>query len=167
MPIVTLKTSKGIIKIELDTENTPETANNFLTYVNEKFYDGVIFHRVIKNFMIQAGGFTPDMQQKKTHPEIKNEANKGGKNKKGTIAMARTSDPHSASSQFFINLVDNEFLDFTSEEKQNGWGYCAFGQVIEGIEVVTEIGNVKTGSKNGHGDVPLENIVIESVTVEE
>ena len=134
-PKVQLETNKGTIIIELDADKAPLTVANFIGYAESGFYDGTIFHRVIENFMIQGGGFTPDMQQKKTQPNIENEANNGLKNVKGSIAMARTSAPHSASSQFFINAKDNGFLDFTSESPQ-GWGYAVFGQVVEGIEIV-------------------------------
>jgi peptidyl-prolyl cis-trans isomerase B (cyclophilin B) len=164
MTIVTMQTSKGTITIKLDMENTPITAQNFLNYVKKGFFDNTIFHRVIDGFMIQGGGFTPDMEQKDTEAQIKNEANKGGKNKTGSIAMARTGDPHSASSQFFINLKDNDFLNFTSESG-NGWGYCVFGEVSEGMDVVNAIKGAKTGSRKGHQDVPLENIIIEKATV--
>lgn len=164
--MITLHTNHGDIKIELDFTNTPETAKNFHEYAKNGHYDKTIFHRVIKNFMIQGGGFDEKMQQKKTNPPIKNEANKGKKNVRGSIAMARTSDPHSASAQFFINVVDNNFLDFKSED-MNGWGYCVFGQVTDGMDVVDKIKNVSTTSRNGHQDVPSDNVVIESVTVSE
>jgi peptidyl-prolyl cis-trans isomerase B (cyclophilin B) len=163
---VTLQTSMGNITLKLDTENTPVTAKNFLSYVKKGFYDNTIFHRVIDNFMIQGGGFTSDMEQKATDANIQNEANKGGKNKIGSIAMARTSDPHSASSQFFINIKDNDFLDFKSESG-NGWGYCVFGEVTEGMDVINKIKTVKTGSKHGHQDVPVENVIIEKAFVVE
>jgi peptidyl-prolyl cis-trans isomerase B (cyclophilin B) len=156
----------GDITIELDFKTTPVTAENFLSYAKSGFYDGTIFHRVINNFMVQGGGFDTKMNQKKSQAPISNEANKGLKNKKGTIAMARTSDPHSASSQFFINVVDNNFLDFTSESG-NGWGYCVFGKVTEGMDVVDKIKKVATTSRNGHQDVPVENVVIEKVIVSE
>lgn len=163
--MVTLHTNHGDIKIELDTENTPKTAENFLAYAKSGFYDGTIFHRIINGFMVQGGGFDAKMQQKPVQAKIQNEANKGLPNKKGTIAMARTSDPHSASSQFFINVVDNDFLNFKSESP-NGWGYCVFGKVIEGMDVVDKIKKVATTSRAGHQDVPVENVVIEKVTVE-
>jgi peptidyl-prolyl cis-trans isomerase B (cyclophilin B) len=164
MTTVEMKTSKGTITIQLDTENTPNTAQNFVEYVKNGFYDGTIFHRVIDGFMIQGGGFTTEMEQKEPNTQIKNEANKGKKNKLGTIAMARTSDPHSATAQFFINIKDNDFLDFSSESA-NGWGYCVFGEVTEGLDVINEIKKVKTGSRKGHQDVPVENVVIEKVTL--
>lgn len=161
--MILMKTSKGDVKIELDEQNTPITAQNFIQYVKDGFFDNTIFHRVINGFMIQGGGFTEQMSQKKTHQPIKNEAKNAQKNKRGTIAMARTSDPHSATAQFFINLVDNNFLDFTGENIQ-GYGYCVFGHVTEGMDVVDSIAKVKTTSKAGHGDVPVENVVVYSVT---
>lgn len=164
--MITLHTSHGDISIELDTTNTPVTADNFLKYAKDGFYDGTIFHRVMNGFMIQGGGFDTDMKQKTTLSPIKNEANKGGKNKRGNIAMARTSDPHSATAQFFINVVDNDFLNFSSETN-NGWGYCVFGTVTKGMEVVDKIKAVATTSKLGHQNVPVENVVIEKVTIEE
>lgn len=163
--MITIKTNFGEIKIKLDKENTPKTAKNFEDYVKSGFFDGTIFHRVINNFMIQGGGFEPGMNQKRTNTPIENEADKGGKNKRGTLAMARTSDPHSASSQFFINVVDNHFLDFTSPNT-SGWGYCVFGEVVEGMDVVDKIKAVKTTSRMGHQDVPEEDVVMESVTLE-
>ena len=164
--MVTLHTNHGDIKIELDFENTPKTAENFLNYAKENFFAGTIFHRVIKNFMIQGGGFEPGMVQKETDQKIKNEASKGQPNKRGTIAMARTSDPHSASCQFFINVVDNDFLNFKSETS-SGWGYCVFGKVVEGMDVVDKIKAVSTTNRMGHQDVPVEDVVIERVSVEE
>ena len=164
--MITFQTNHGNIVIELDHANTPVTATNFLNYAKEGYYDGTIFHRVINGFMIQGGGFDTNMKQKQTNAPIKNEANKGGSNKRGTIAMARTSDPHSASAQFFINVVDNDFLNFKSEST-NGWGYCVFGKVTEGMDIVDKIKTVKTGNKAGHQDVPVENVVIEKVTVTE
>ena len=163
-PKVQFDTNKGTIVIELNQEKAPLTVENFLSYVKSGFYDGVIFHRVIPNFMIQGGGFTPDMQQKPTQGNINNEANNGLKNIKGSIAMARTSAPHSASSQFFINVKDNSFLDFTSETPQ-GWGYAVFGQVINGIEVVEAIENVTTGVVGPYSDVPKEAVIIEKASV--
>ena len=163
--IVTLKTSEGDIKIELYADKAPITAENFLKYVQEGFYDGTIFHRVIPNFMIQGGGFTEDMNQKQTNPDIKNEADNGLKNDRGTIAMARTPDPDSASSQFFINLKNNDFLNFRDKSMQ-GWGYCVFGKVISGMEVVDKIATVKTGPKQGHQDVPMQTITITKATLE-
>ena len=163
--IVKLKTNEGDITIELNTDKAPITVENFLKYTEEGFYDDTIFHRVIPNFMIQGGGFTADMGQKKTHPNIKNEADNGLKNERGTIAMARTPNPDSASSQFFINLKNNDFLDFKDKSMQ-GWGYCVFGKVISGMEIVDKIATVKTGSKNGHQDVPTQTITIEKATIE-
>lgn len=161
--MVKLDTNFGEIILELDDTNAPETVENFLTYVDEDFYNGTIFHRVIDGFMIQGGGFDESMQQKPTHDEIKNEANNNLKNDQYTIAMARTNMPHSASSQFFINGNNNDFLNHSSETP-SGWGYCVFGKVIEGTEVVDKIIKVKTGSKLGHQDVPLENVVIQKAT---
>ena len=156
---VKMQTSQGAIDIELDDANAPETVRNFLAYVNKGHYDGTVFHRVIKGFMIQGGGFEPGMKQKPTDAPIKNEANNGLKNKRYTLAMARTSDPHSASAQFFINTVDNDFLDFRAENAQ-GWGYAVFGRVVGGTEVVDAIEKVRTGRKGFHDDVPLEDVVI-------
>ena len=164
--MITLHTSHGDIKIELDVENTPNTAKNFLEYAKEGFYNGTIFHRVMNGFMIQGGGFDTDMNQKKTKDTIKHEGKKGQENKRGTIAMARTSDPHSATAQFFINVVDNDFLNFTAESG-NSWGYCVFGKVVEGMDVVDKIKGVATGNKNGHQNVPVDNVVIETVEVTE
>ena len=161
--MIVIKTSKGDIRIALDTENTPITANNFLEYVRAGFYDNTIFHRVINGFMIQGGGFTEDMAHKKTNTSIQNEAGKGKENKRGTIAMARTSDPHSATAQFFINLVDNTFLNYKNDHPQ-GFGYCVFGEVIEGMDIVDSIAKVKTGESQGHGDVPLETIIIHEMS---
>jgi peptidyl-prolyl cis-trans isomerase B (cyclophilin B) len=159
--VVKLKTSLGDIVLELDAEKAPVTAANFMEYVNSGFYNGTIFHRVIDGFMIQGGGMEPGMNQKATRAEIKNEADNGLPNKAYTIAMARTPNPHSASSQFFINVADNDFLNFSAPTPQ-GWGYCVFGKVIEGTEVVDKITKVKTGGKAGHQDVPVEDVVIES-----
>lgn len=164
--MITFQTNHGDITIELDFTNTPITANNFLNYAKSGFYDGTIFHRVINGFMIQGGGFTGDMQQKPTQKTINNEANKGGKNKRGTIAMARTSDPHSATAQFFINVVDNDFLNFTSESP-NGWGYCVFGNVTAGMDVVDKIKGVATTNRAGHQNVPVDNVMVEKVIVKE
>jgi peptidyl-prolyl cis-trans isomerase B (cyclophilin B) len=162
-PVIVMDTSKGAIKIELNADKVPETVDNFLKYVDDQFYDGTIFHRVIGNFMIQGGGFTPEMNQKPTQPPIQNEADKGLKNARGTIAMARTSDPHSATSQFFINTSEsNDFLNHSGKTSQ-GWGYCAFGKVIEGMNVVDQISGVKTGRHGMHNDVPQEPVVIQSV----
>jgi cyclophilin family peptidyl-prolyl cis-trans isomerase len=160
-PKVVLETSKGKIVLELYPENAPETVKNFLNYVDAKYYDGTVFHRVIPNFMIQGGGFTVDMKQKTNQAPIKNEADKGLKNDRGTIAMARTSDPHSATSQFFINSVNNDFLNHKSKTPQ-GWGYCAFGKVIEGIDTVDAISGVKTTTRGPYRDVPEEPVVIKS-----
>jgi len=166
--LITLKTNYGDIVLELDFENTPETAKNFLNYAKNGFYDNTIFHRVINNFMIQGGGFDGEMKQKTTQSPIRNEANKNKPqaNKKGTIAMARTSDPHSATAQFFINVADNHFLNFTAESG-NGWGYCVFGQVTQGMDVVDKIKAVPTTSKAGHQDVPNSQVIIEKVIVTE
>lgn len=158
---VRLNTNKGAIELELDAEKAPETAANFATYVKDGFYDGTIFHRVINGFMIQGGGFEAGMKEKKTRASIKNEADNGLSNERGAIAMARTSDPHSASAQFFINVKDNEFLDHSSPTPQ-GWGYCVFGRVTEGMEAIDEIKAVATGNRGHHGDVPMEDVVIES-----
>lgn len=165
-PQVKMLTNKGEILIELDAEKAPKTVENFLNYVKEGFYDGTIFHRVINNFMVQGGGFEPGMKQKKTNDAIENEANNGLKNDSYTLAMARTSDPHSATAQFFINVSDNDFLNFTAPTPQ-GWGYAVFGRVIEGTEVVDAIKQVKTGSKGFHQDVPAEDVIIESATIVE
>jgi len=158
-PVVIIKTSKGDIKIELDKENAPISVDNFLTYVEDGFYDGTIFHRVINNFMVQGGGFTADMQQKSTNPQIKNEADNGLKNERGTIAMARTGVVDSATSQFFINHADNTFLDHGIKD----YGYAVFGKVVDGMDVVDAIAVVQTGP----GDVPNEQVVIESIRVVE
>lgn len=160
--MILIKTSLGDISLQLDTENTPKTTENFLNYARKGFYNDTIFHRVIKGFMVQGGGLTSDMQTKPAPETVKNEAKTGKPNKRGTIAMARTSDPHSASAQFFINLVDNTFLNFTGENAQ-GYGYCVFGEVTDGMDVVDAIAKVKTGQKAGHSDVPQEDIVIYSI----
>ncbi|HYF97690.1 MAG TPA: peptidylprolyl isomerase [Coxiellaceae bacterium] len=162
--MVTLKTSLGDIVLELDYENTPATATNFAQYVKEGFYDQTIFHRVINGFMIQGGGFDANMKQKQTRSPIENEADKGLANKRGTIAMARTSDPHSASSQFFINVADNDFLNHQARTDM-GWGYCVFGKVISGMDVVDKIKAVATTSRAGHQDVPKEEVIIEQATI--
>ena len=161
-----LTTSKGSVTLELDEQAAPKTCENFRRYAEEGHYDGTVFHRVIPNFMIQGGGFTADMTQKKTRESIPNEASNGLKNDKGTVAMARTPDPHSASSQFFVNLTDNDFLNF-SDESQSGYGYCVFGKVVEGMDTVDAIARVATGTSGPHGDVPLEPVLIESVVVAE
>jgi peptidyl-prolyl cis-trans isomerase B (cyclophilin B) len=164
MAQVLLKTNKGDITLTLDAEKAPKTVANFLAYVNSGHYDGTIFHRVIDNFMIQGGGMAPGMKQKPTQAEIENEANNGLKNVNGSIAMARTSEPHSASSQFFINVNDNDFLNHTAPTAQ-GWGYAVFGVVSDGMDVVNAIRKVKTGSSGFHQDVPTEDVVIEKATV--
>lgn len=163
--MIVIDTSKGKIKLSLDADSTPETVNNFLNYVREGFYNGTIFHRVINGFMIQGGGFDANMQQLATKNPIKNEAKHAKANKRGTIAMARTMDPHSATAQFFINLVDNNFLNFSAENAQ-GYGYCVFGEVVAGMDVVDLIAKTKTGNKSGHADVPVEAIVVTSITEE-
>jgi len=160
-PRVVLDTSKGKIVLELYLQKAPETVVNFLGYVDAKFYDGTIFHRVIPNFMIQGGGFTADMQRKPGKGPIKNEADKGLQNNRGTIAMARTGDPHSATAQFFINSINNDFLNHKNKTQQ-GWGYAAFGKVIEGMDVVDAISAVKTTRRGGFRDVPLEPVVIKT-----
>ena len=164
MAQVLLKTNKGDITLTLDAVKAPKTVANFLAYVKSGHYDDTIFHRVIDNFMIQGGGMAPGMKQKPTQAEIENEANNGLKNVKGSIAMARTSEPHSASSQFFINVNDNDFLNHTSPTAQ-GWGYAVFGEVSGGMDVVDAIRKVKTGSSGFHQDVPTEDVVIEKATV--
>ena len=164
--MITLHTNHGAIKIELDAAKAPETAANFLAYCKAGHYDNTIFHRVINGFMIQGGGFEPGMKQKATNAPIKNEANNGLSNLTGTIAMARTMDPHSASAQFFINVKDNHFLDHRSQTL-DGWGYCVFGKVVEGMDVVNAIKAVPTTTKSGHQDVPTEDVVIERVEVSE
>jgi len=161
---VELTTSAGTIRLELDDARAPQSVANFVDYVNKGHYDGTVFHRVIKGFMIQGGGFEPGMKQKPTGAPIANEAGNGLKNERYTIAMARTSAPHSATAQFFINTVDNDFLDFKSETPQ-GWGYAVFGKVVAGTEVVDAIEGVKTGRRGMHDDVPLEDVVIHKATV--
>ena len=162
--MVILHTNFGAITIELDAEKAPKTTANFLEYVKSGHYDGTIFHRVIDGFMIQGGGFAAGMQQKPTRATVENEANNGLKNDKYTIAMARTSDPHSASAQFFINVSDNDFLNFKSPTPQ-GWGYCVFGKVTAGTDVVDKIKGVKTGTRGFHENVPAEDVVIERAEV--
>jgi peptidyl-prolyl cis-trans isomerase B (cyclophilin B) len=161
---VDLETSKGTIRLELDEEKAPETVKNFITNVENGHFDGTVFHRVIKGFMIQGGGFEPGMQQKPTGSTIQNEASNGLRNERYTVAMARTSAPHSATAQFFINVADNEFLNFKSETPQ-GWGYAVFGRVVSGKEIVDAIEQVRTGSRGGHGDVPLDDVTITRATV--
>jgi peptidyl-prolyl cis-trans isomerase B (cyclophilin B) len=160
--MVKLYTNMGVITLQLDDEKAPSTVKNFIEYVNSGFYSNTIFHRVIGNFMIQGGGFESGMKQKKTNAPIKNEAANGLKNDKYTIAMARTGDPHSATAQFFINVKDNNFLNYPG---QDGWGYCVFGKVVDGKDVVDAIGNVKTGNRMGFQDVPLEDVVITKAEV--
>ncbi|WP_345794733.1 peptidylprolyl isomerase [Thauera sp. JM12B12] len=161
---VKLHTNHGVITLELDAEKAPVTVANFLAYVEAGHYDNTIFHRVIDGFMIQGGGFEPGMNQKPTGEQIKNEADNGLKNERGTIAMARTQAPHSATAQFFINVADNDFLNHRSPDLQ-GWGYCVFGRVSEGMDVVDAIRKVKTGSSGFHQDVPKEDVVIERAEV--
>ena len=161
---VTLTTNFGDITLELNAEKAPITVANFLQYVESGYYDGVIFHRVIDGFMVQGGGFDANMKQKKTKGEIKNEADNGLGNDNYTVAMARTSVPDSASSQFFINIADNDFLNHTAPTS-SGWGYCVFGKVVEGMDIVDKIKAVKTTSKSGHRDVPVEPVIIEKASV--
>jgi peptidyl-prolyl cis-trans isomerase B (cyclophilin B) len=156
---VKLHTTSGVVTITLDAAKAPKSAANFAQYVKDGHYDGTIFHRVIKNFMIQGGGFDAQMNQKPTHEQIENEANNGLKNVRGAVAMARTNQPHSATAQFFINTVDNDFLNFTSPTPQ-GWGYAVFGMVTEGMDVVDAIRGVRTGRSGFHDDVPVEPVVI-------
>ena len=164
--MITLHTNFGDIKIQLNEEKAPETSANFLQYCRDGFYDNTLFHRVIDGFMIQGGGMESGLREKATRAPIKNEANNGLSNKVGTLAMARTMEPHSASSQFFINVNNNTFLDFRSESL-DGWGYCVFGEVIEGMEIVNKIKGVSTGSYGMHQDVPLEDVLITGTTIEE
>ena len=164
MAQVLLKTNKGDITLTLDAVKAPKTVANFLEYVKSGHYDGTIFHRVIDNFMIQGGGMTADLKEKSSGDQIENEANNGLKNERGTVAMARTSDPHSATAQFFINVNDNDFLNHTAPNAQ-GWGYAVFGKVTDGLDVVDVIRKVKTGSTGFHQDVPAEDVVIDKATV--
>ncbi|KZN65659.1 peptidyl-prolyl cis-trans isomerase [Pseudoalteromonas luteoviolacea CPMOR-1] len=164
--MVVLQTNFGEIKIALFEKEAPTTVANFKKYVESGFYNGTIFHRVIDGFMIQGGGFEPGMSQKEVDAPIQNEANNGLANKVGTLAMARTPDPHSATAQFFINVNDNDFLNFSSETSQ-GWGYCVFAEVVEGMDVVNKIKGVATGSSGFHQDVPLDDVIIESATITE
>ncbi len=166
MSKVQLQTTQGVITIELDAEKAPKSVENFLSYVRKGHYDNTIFHRVIKNFMIQGGGFEPGMKQKDTDAPIENEAGNGLKNDRYTIAMARTNAPHSATAQFFINVVDNDFLNFSSPTPQ-GFGYAVFGKVVEGTDVVDAIKGVRTGSSGFHQDVPMDDVVIEKATIVE
>ncbi len=161
--MILIETSKGNIQLQLDEVNTPDTAANFLQYVKSGFYKDTIFHRVIDGFMIQGGGLTAEMETKPTQKPVKNEAKSAKPNKRGTIAMARTMDPHSATAQFFINVADNSFLNHSGEQAQS-YGYCVFGEVVEGMDVVDTIAKVKTGQSKGHGDVPLEVVVIHQIT---
>lgn len=163
--MIIFTTNIGNIEIELNLERAPVSSKNFLKYCQDGFYDGTIFHRVIKGFMIQGGGFTKEMQEKETRTAIANEANRGLKNVIGTIAMARTEAPHSATGQFFINLADNDFLDHTATTN-SGWGYAVFGKVTAGMDVVNKIAEMKTTSKGGHDDVPCEAIIVEKVTIQ-
>jgi peptidyl-prolyl cis-trans isomerase B (cyclophilin B) len=162
--MVTLKTNHGDIVIELDKENAPKTCENFIQYVKDGHFDGTIFHRVINNFMIQGGGFMPGMVEKQTRAPIENEAANGLSNVNGSIAMARTMDPHSATAQFFINVADNKFLDHPG---QDGWGYCVFGKVVNGMDVVNKIKAADTTTRMGHQDVPVDDIVIEQAIIED
>ncbi|MDA9982660.1 peptidylprolyl isomerase [Gammaproteobacteria bacterium] len=162
--MIKMTTNFGVIEIELFTEQAPNTTANFTQYVNDGFFDGLIFHRVIPNFMIQGGGFEPGMKQKSPKAPIQNEADNGLKNERGTLSMARTNDPHSATSQFFISVKDNAFLDFKSKDA-SGWGYTVFAKVVSGMDVVDSIAQTPTGNSGGHGDVPLEDVVIEKAEV--
>ena len=164
--MIKLHTNHGVITLKLFADKAPETVANFIQYVKDGHYDNTIFHRVISNFLIQGGGFDSDMKQKSTRETIKNEANNGLSNKKGTIAMARTMEPHSASAQFFINVKDNDFLDHSAPTVQ-GWGYAVFGEVVEGMDVVDAIKNVATTSKGGHQDVPRDAVIIEKAEIVE
>ncbi len=161
---VDLETSQGTIRLELDEEKAPETVKNFITNVENGHFDGTVFHRVIKGFMIQGGGFEPGMLQKPTGSTIQNEASNGLRNERYTVAMARTSAPHSATAQFFINVADNEFLNFKSETPQ-GWGYAVFGRVVSGKEIVDAVEQVRTGNRGGHGDVPIDDVTLTRATV--
>ncbi len=162
--MIRLHTTLGDIDLDLDEANAPETAKNFRAYVDKGFYSNTLFHRVIDGFMIQGGGFEPGMRQKATGSPIRNEANNGLKNKRYSIAMARTNDPHSATAQFFINVSDNDFLDHSAATPQ-GWGYCVFGRVVAGQDVVDRIKSVKTGKRGFHSDVPIQDVVIERAEV--
>ncbi|HYS63030.1 MAG TPA: peptidylprolyl isomerase [Paraburkholderia sp.] len=162
--MVELHTNHGVIKLELDAEKAPKSVENFLNYVKAGHYDNTVFHRVIDGFMIQGGGFEPGMKQKPTAEPINNEANNGLKNVNGSIAMARTNDPHSATAQFFINVNDNDFLNHSSPTPQ-GWGYAVFGKVVDGLDIVEKIKKVKTGSKGFHQDVPVDDVVIEKAVI--
>ena len=161
--MILINTSRGDIRLKLDTEHTPNTAANFLAYVRSGFYNDTIFHRVIDGFMIQGGGLNAQMENKPNEKPIKNEARTAKPNKRGTVAMARTNDPHSATSQFFINVADNAFLNYKSDQVE-GFGYCVFAEIVAGMDVVDLIAKVKTGQRSGHGDVPVEDVVIHSIT---
>ncbi|HPA95310.1 MAG TPA: peptidylprolyl isomerase [Thermoanaerobaculia bacterium] len=163
-PRVRFETSQGVIVLELDAAKAPKTVENFLQYVRDGHYDGTVFHRVIPGFMIQGGGFSAEMQQKPTRAAVQNEADNGLKNRRGTVAMARTNDPHSATAQFFINLVDNTFLDYRGKTPQD-WGYAVFGKVVEGMDVVDAIAKVKTGNRGPHQNVPVEAVTITKATL--
>ena len=160
--MIKLHTNHGVISIDLDADKAPKTVANFIAYAEAGHYDGTIFHRVIGNFMIQGGGFEPGMKQKPTNAPVENEARNGLKNERGSIAMARTSDPHSATAQFFINVTDNSFLDYPG---QDGWGYCVFGKVVDGLDVIDKIKGVKTGRSGFHQDVPVEDVIISRAEV--
>jgi peptidyl-prolyl cis-trans isomerase B (cyclophilin B) len=162
--MIKLHTNHGVISIELDTEKAPNTAQNFIDYVTAGHYDNTIFHRVIDGFMVQGGGMAPGMKEKPMREPIKNEADNGLKNDRGTLAMARTGDPHSATAQFFINVADNEFLNFKAASG-SGWGYCVFARVVDGMDVVDKIRAVKTGSSGFHQDVPVEDVIIERAEI--
>ena len=159
---VTIQTNLGNIIVELNAEKAPQTVENFLTYIKAGFYENTLFHRVIPNFMVQGGGFDTNFNQKPAPKRVENEADNGLSNKIGTIAMARTNDPHSASSQFFINTKDNDFLNYKSRSTQ-GWGYCVFGEVVDGMDVIDSISAVSTGSRMGHNDVPKDDVIIENI----
>ncbi len=164
MTLVHIKTVFGVIVIELDQERAPNTVANFLRYVKENFYNGTIFHRVIDNFVIQGGGFEPGMVQKATRDPIENEANNGLRNARGSVAMAHTNDPNSATSQFFINIADNDFLNFTTASDE-GWGYCVFGNVVDGLNVLDQLKGVPTTSRFGFKDVPLTDVMIQQIDI--
>ena len=166
IPIAVISTNLGDIKLELNREAAPITVDNFIEYADSNYYDNTVFHRVIKGFMVQGGGYTPDMKKKSTRETVRNEADNGLQNNRGTIAMARTADPHSATAQFFINTVNNRQLNFHGKN-QRGWGYCVFGEVIEGMEVVDAIEAVNTGKKGRMSDVPQNQIIIKSVSVKD
>jgi peptidyl-prolyl cis-trans isomerase B (cyclophilin B) len=159
-----MKTNHGTIVLELNPDKAPKTVASFLAYAKDGFYDNTLFHRVIDKFVIQGGGFGPGMTQKMTRPPIENEANNGLRNARGTVAMARASDPHSATSQFFINIVDNDFLNYTAPSPA-GWGYCVFGRVVDGMHIVDQIKGMVTGTKLGHKDVPLSDVLVEKVQI--